>query len=100
MNKLVISLLLTVCVICLGGVSVVAVDHGHGLDSLELFSSVFNIMVGLLCISSSRLLSRWLSHIELGDQISFSFFFFGWRNSNYKETRLSLNRLFHSLETT
>jgi hypothetical protein len=95
----IIFLLLTVCVLCLGCISVVAIDHAHGLDLKGLFSSVFNIMAELLCILSLMLLSKWMSHIKPGDQIIFSLSSFGWRNSNNEETRLSLNRLFPNLET-
>lgn len=93
-------LLLTACVIFLGGISVIAIDHGHGFNIEELFSSAFNVIAGLLCVASSMLLYRWLSYLESCDQIAFSFFFFGWRNSNHEETSLRLNRLFPNLETS
>jgi hypothetical protein len=101
MKKFAISLLLlTVCVIYLGSISIIVIDSSHGLDMEELFSSDLSFLVRVLCISSSMLLSKWMSHIKPGDQIIFSLSSFGWRNSNNAETRLSLNRLFPNLETS
>jgi hypothetical protein len=88
-----------VCALFFSSASIVVFDYGHGLDMEELFSSDSIFLVGLLCVSSSMLLSKWLSYIQIGDTIIFSFFFFGWRNSNYEAIMPRFNRLFSSLET-
>jgi hypothetical protein len=87
-----------ICLASFGNFDILASDFSEHLDMHESESIHQGGIAVLLAVTATALVTLWKAQVLLCDQILFSFFFYGWRNSCFDSISQGFNRFFKNLE--